>query len=265
MVSPAAESSSTERAFTRPQRGELPKHGRLRPRDALRAMRRLLENPDDTAQVFTIVEALSGRSGERNLEKFRRTPTGAEVLNKRASLLGALRDRKALESLPEGSLGRAYLRFVDEEGINADGLVDASETGSLRRAAALEIDEDLELFADRMRDMHDLWHTVTGYKGDLLGEASLLAFSFAQTWNPGIGFIVSVALLRMGRFRAFGAQRLVLEGFARGLRAAWLPAQDWEALLPLDLGVVRRRLRIGTLASYEPIRSWMVKESRLVG
>jgi len=228
-------------------------------------MRRLLKNPDDTAQVFTIVEALSGRSGERNLKKFRRTRFGAEVLSKRPSLLRTLRDRNALLDMPEGSLGRAYLRFVDEEGINADGLVDASETGSLRRAKQIEIDEDLELFADRMRDMHDLWHTVTGYKGDLLGEAALLAFSFAQTWNPGIGFIVSVALLRMGRFRAYGAQRLVLEGFTRGLKAAWLPAEDWEALLPLELGEVRRRLRVGKQPSYEPLRSWMVKDVPLAG
>ena len=49
---------------------------------------------------------------------------------------------------------------------------------------------DLDYISDRMRDTHDLWHAVTGYKGDLIGEASLLGFSLAQTHNPGIAMIV---------------------------------------------------------------------------
>ena len=114
------------------------------------------------------------------------------------------------------------------------------------------LDPDLVYFGDRMRDTHDLWHVVTGYKGDLVGEASLLAFTFAQTQNPGIGLIVGMSLLR-------GAvpevRKLILGGFSRGLRARWLPSQDWEALLPLPLLAVRRQLRIGPAPEYIPYRS----------
>jgi ubiquinone biosynthesis protein COQ4 len=103
-----------------------------------------------------------------------------------------------------------------------------------------------------MRDTHDLWHVVTGYKGDLIGEASLLAFSFAQTWNPGIGFIVGVALLRG---REPSVRRLIWQGFTRGARAEWLPAIEWEKLLALPLSTVRRTLNTGSPPVYQTVRS----------
>jgi protein-L-isoaspartate O-methyltransferase len=39
--------------------------------------------------------------------------------------------------------------------------------------------EDMTLFRERSREMHDLLHIVTGYGRDSLGEACLTAFSFA--------------------------------------------------------------------------------------
>ena len=42
---------------------------RIRPLDAMRAMRALLRNPDDTALVFEIIEALSGRTRARVFER----------------------------------------------------------------------------------------------------------------------------------------------------------------------------------------------------
>lgn len=111
---------------------------------------------------------------------------------------------------------------------------------------------DLDFLRNRMRDTHDLWHVVTGYKGDLLGEASLLAFSFAQTRNPGVGFIVGVALLRG---REPSVRRLIWQGFVRGARAAWLPPIEWEKLLALPLSTVRRTLNIGAPPVYQTVRS----------
>src|SRR4029078_11371261 len=78
---------------------------------------------------------------------------------------------------------------------------------------------DRRWFADRLRDTHDLWHVVTGYGRDLIGEASLLAFTYAQTRNPGIGFIVAVAYLKARGINR-PARRLLRDGYRRGKRAA---------------------------------------------
>ena len=95
--------------------------------DAARAMKSLLANPEDTAQVFRIIEALSGRNGERTLARLRRTRSGKRLLAERPALMDRLLDRASLEKLPAGSLGREYLRFLDAEGITAEGLMQASE------------------------------------------------------------------------------------------------------------------------------------------
>src|SRR3982751_5115500 len=97
--------------------------------DAFRALRALLDNPDDTAQVFRIIDALSGRNGERTIGRLRRSRTGKELLRERPDLLSILLDRSALEKLPNGTLGREYLRFLDSEGITAEGLRQASIDG----------------------------------------------------------------------------------------------------------------------------------------
>lgn len=220
-------------------------------RAALRALRALVDDPDDTAQVFRILEAIPGGSAERALSRLRRSDSGARLLCERPRLLAVLADRAALAELPDDSLGRAYLDFVESEGISAEGLVAASEAGSddrLRDARPA----DLDYLNDRMRDMHDLWHAVTGYHGDLIGEAALLAFSFAQTWSPGVGVIVALGLYKLSEP---GARRVVLGGFRRGLRARWLPGVEWEALLAEPLDDVRRRLGVGPAPRYTPLRT----------
>ncbi|HVP30651.1 MAG TPA: Coq4 family protein [Myxococcota bacterium] len=222
---------------------------RIRPLEAWRAIRALLRNPDDTGQVFRIIDALSGNSGERTFRRFRSDPTGARILQERRSLLKTLGDLEALRALPEGTLGRTYAEFVTREQISADGLVAASQEGSER----WDYGADRRLVGDRLRDMHDLWHVVTGYGRDLVGEAALLAFSFAQVPNPGVGFIVAVAWLRAGA--GGGMRGLIVEGWRRGRSAAWLPAKDWEALLRRPLEDVRAELRVGAPPRYQAVRS----------
>ena len=50
--------------------------GRLHPILAWRSLRRLIANPDDTARVFEIIDALSGNNDQTNFVRFRGTETG---------------------------------------------------------------------------------------------------------------------------------------------------------------------------------------------
>jgi ubiquinone biosynthesis protein COQ4 len=228
---------------------------RYQPRRALTALRTLLADPNDTAQVFTIIEALSGPAPLRLLERFRASSSGRRLLASRANILPVLADRAALEAMPKGSLAEAYLAFLDHEGITPDGLVDASaqgEIGDWRNGG------DFDYVNDRLRDTHDLWHAVTGYRGDVLGEAALLAFSAAQTKNLGVTLI---ALAAIGKSRDLGVARSVARAYFEGRRAEWLPAVEWETLLPLPLADVQARLRITPVATYVRMRSDWVRES----
>ncbi len=227
-------------------------HSPSRLRTVIDATRAALANPDDTKQAFRIADALAFDNPRRMARRFRRSPTGARLLAEREDLLACLCDRARLEAMPPGSVGRAYLAFLDGEGITAAGLVEASMEAMGDRVVE---DDDVRFVRMRMRDSHDLWHTVTGYRGDLLGEAALLAFTFAQTGNLGVGFLASVAAVVAD---VPGARRFIATGAARGLRARWMPATDWIALLPRPLAEVRRELGIRPLAPYEPVRTHAV-------
>ena len=212
----------------------------FRPFTALRAASRLLRDPEDTRQVFVVMTALRGRSGRRMFDRFLASPVGASVVSERRQLLDRLQDCAALAALPDGSLGRTYLAFMEGEQLTADGLVEASEAGRLGAVSPTAV-----LFRNRMRDMHDLTHVVTGYGRDGLGELCLLAFMFRHTGNLGGALI---ALMGLGKFVKHGAgrpaRRALFEAFAHGGQARWLPGQDWEALLALPLDEVRRQINI---------------------
>jgi ubiquinone biosynthesis protein COQ4 len=219
---------------------------------AARALRTLLNDPDDLPQVFTLIESMSGTAPHRLYLGFKRTPAGARILSEQPDIVPLLADREGLRAMPEGSLGRAYLAFVESEGISPEGIRDASVVGQIpgKRAKAFEY------VHFRMRDTHDLWHAATGYKGDVVGELALLAFSLAQNWNTAIAMIILGALLKgLGKDNTL----LILDGFRRGKAAEWLPGQDWESLLRLPVEEVRRRLKLGAPAEYVPVRTTQLR------
>jgi ubiquinone biosynthesis protein COQ4 len=220
---------------------------RFRPLAALRALGALSRDPDDTGQVFKIVAALSGDTHGRMVRRYQKSQVGQRLLSERRALVPVLADRERLRALPEGSLGRAYLRFCEQAGITAEGLVAASQEGDLSDRSA-----DEQFVASRMRDSHDLWHVVAGYQTDLVGEASVLALTVAQTKNPGIALIVLLAYLRP-RGGSLLSRAVLRQAFGRGLRARYMPAADWEALLAQPLDEVRRQLGLGDPAQYRPV------------
>ena len=199
-----------------------------------RALSALMRDPDDLPQVFELIESISGTAPHRLLRRFRRTDAGRRILRDEPDIVPILADRAALRELPEGSLGRAYLAFVESEGISPEGIRDASMRNQERH-----VPEAFAYLHTRMRDTHDLWHAATGYKGDVRGELALLAFTLAQNWNTGVALIVGTAIVKgLGG----GATGMIRDGYRRGRAAAWMPAQDWESLLALPLREVRQRL-----------------------
>ena len=213
---------------------------RLHPLVALKAIRALLRDADDTGQVFILMDALRGKTTLRQLARFRATETGRAVLAERRRLFDWLSDRARLATLPAGTLGRTYYDFVASEHLSAEGLAAVSNLDE-----TLKPGEDMTLFRERARDMHDLLHVVSGYGRDPLGEACLQAFTFAQSRLKGSAVIAVAGALRISQ--ACPGQpvwRAMLEGYRRGRRAGWFIAADWEHLLDQPLETVRARFGV---------------------
>jgi ubiquinone biosynthesis protein COQ4 len=214
---------------------------RIRPLVAARALRALARSGGkDLAQGVAFLRATEGQSAQRAFERFRASPLGRDVLNRRLALRDRLLDRAALAALPAGSLGREYLAFMARENISVPSLLDLATSA---RQAAVSPDE--VLFTERTHVMHDLWHVVTGYGTDPAGEVCILALRGAQMRHVGVWLLCLFGTLKLGR--ELGGRRVraaVREARAAGRRAAWLYGVDWESMLPQALDAVRAHLRL---------------------
>ena len=148
-------------------------------RRALSELRALMANPNDTDRAIHFIYALGTREFERNFQRFAASAGGRALLAARPSLLAALSDRGSLASLPDGSFGRAYLAYVEDNGFVPNGLLKVQA----RVQTQWEYDEGIppldalrSWFRDRTLLAHDLFHVLTDYGTDGLGEATLLAF-----------------------------------------------------------------------------------------
>src|SRR6516165_7042729 len=173
-----------------------PASTRLRPIAALRAVRNLMRNREDTHQVFLLIEALRGKTTLRQFARFRQTETGRAVLGENRRLLDQLSDRA----------------------------------------------------------MHDLLHVVTGYGRHPLGEACLVAFTYAQNRLKGLAVIAVFAARRIARSRpGQPVRRAVFEGYRHGRSAGWLPGADWEALLAQPVEAIRAQFAVESPTYYRTI------------
>lgn len=210
---------------------------------ALRALRRLLADSNDTAQVFEIMRALNGRANARNYQRLLTTHEGGRIAYERIELSELLMDDAWLDALPAGSVGAAYREFVRAERLSAEGLAEVSR----QRLAQIEHLHPYAWFGRRTRDIHDVWHVLTGYGRDPLGEACLVAFSYAQTRGPGWALIALGAALRA---RSCPVARAIWQGFRRGRSCVWLIGEDYERLLREPLEAARRRLGLAPPTAY---------------
>ena len=91
--------------------------------------------------------------------------------------------------------------------------------------------------------MHDLWHVTAGYGRDALGELSLLAFTYAQEQNRGIGAIALYGYWKVGKeLPDFNLRKVIYEGYNNGKKATLWSCEDWESLIKLPLDQVREKL-----------------------
>lgn len=218
-------------------------------RTAWTALKRLLADGNDTVQVFRIMRALNADTSHRNYARLLREPNGGRIAYDHVELARRFSDRAWVDALPDGSVGAQYRAFLDRTGFSAQGLADISHADG---EGWQDVAHPVAWFGRRERDVHDIWHILTGYTAEEhLGEACLVAFSYAQTGGLGwaaIGLGAALKSLRITGERAFA--KAVWEGYRHGRQAKWLHAEDYEALLAEPLDAARRRLKIAEPVAY---------------
>lgn len=226
----------------------LPGQGRRTPRRrsewgrAYRALKVLLDDPSQTEKALEVIEAMDGPVIDRGIRLMLASSAGRRLYFEQPVLLDALADVDGLRAMPAGSFGNAYYDFLMAEGFDPETFADVLRKKTPRFR---NMYEENRWFALRSLLSHDLWHVLTGYGTDPIGETQLLAFTWGQHGGKGRAFLALGA--------AFRTRPLLEEGWwlaefirawRRGRNAVCLLAAPYEQLLPLPLDEVRRVLKI---------------------
>jgi ubiquinone biosynthesis protein COQ4 len=219
----------------------------FRPFKALSHFRKLIADKEDTEQVFHIFDCLPRKGFLPDAKAFIESSRGAALMATEPYLPDILDDHATLSALPAGSVGRAYIEFMKREGLSAAGLV--AESAKMGRP---KFDDQVQWYADRLRDTHDLLHILTGYGRDGLGEQCVLGFTYGQTRNLGNVFIAYLGGLELKR-RIKGSAPVIAairQGQRHGTAAPNIINEDIRALLAEPLETARKRLGIGSPTEY---------------
>lgn len=230
--------------FSHPDRQPL----KFRPLKALGHFRKLIKDKEDTEQVFRIFESLPRKGFMDDARAFVESDLGRRLMASEPYLPDMLDDHAAIEKLPEGSVGRAYVDFMRREGLSAAGLV--AEADKMGRP---KFDDQVQWYANRLRDTHDLFHILTGYGRDALGEQCVLGFTYGQTGNYGNFFIAYAGgfELKRGVKASAPVMGAIRQGQRHGKASKAIIEQDIRALLAEPLEAARARLGIGKPTLYE--------------
>ena len=135
-------------------------------------------------------------------------------------------DVDALRHCAEGSLGHAFVEYLDSNNL---------DTNLLRESAFIPAHKargnDEGYLAERGFQLHDLFHVLTGYDTSPLGEVKVVSFTVAQAPAPYPAMIIASRPLQMVLYQPEllpFVMDAITEGWARGRKAKPMLPIAWE-------------------------------------
>lgn len=228
----------------------------VRPLTALRAFHGLTRDREDTRYVFAFFQAVNGRSSEGYYRRFLASEYGRRFLQDPEALGRTLTDRQTLERYGAGTFAAAYLRYLDEEKLQPLGVFEAAWANAPEHMDALKRHwPEIYWIHYNGQLTHDLFHVLTGYGRDPLGEALLLVFSGVQTGNRGARLLGALAGLRIrSEVLSWPVGRMMKEAVRLAREAENFTTADLPALLSLPLDEARAAVNIARPALYQATR-----------
>ncbi|MEO6773753.1 MAG: Coq4 family protein [Kofleriaceae bacterium] len=204
-------------------------------KDSIRVAQAVVRVMGDSTKTHEIhrVEEITGRPRYRRLlEQLAASEDGRRILALRPELSSEHVDFAALRALPETTIGGAYVRHLDRNGLSAD----------YQAAATRHVDDpDMAYLMRRFRQTHDVWHALLGLGVTGHEEVIIHWFSFGQLRLP-----VSAMIMVLGSLKHLVLERRwdalrhsALEAYRAGRDAAPLLPVVWEDRWAEDLDDVR--------------------------
>ncbi len=216
----------------------------IRWKEAAKLSKVLLKDHTKTQYIFALAHAVNGPRLKKLYDKLLETAEGGEIackLPEFTDLYGTL------DTCSENTVGNV---LINELPFSLETLTKLSQRGRKNRDW-INSKHPYMWMARRYRDTHDLFHTLTGYKTDTLGEVAMLAFSYAQQGLPSWGILLLIGFVKV-RFHPLKLAAIA-EGYYRGKKAKWILGENFETMIHEDLEECKKRLNIPKARIYEKI------------
>ena len=207
---------------------------RLQSLKLLASLATFLKNPNSLDSVLAIAASVKDSPiAEQMTRHLLDNPQFAQLVNDgwRPQPI----DLSALQTLPEGTLGRCYADQLISQGITPDALIDPSP-----------INDERDYITHRLKETHDITHVLTGFGIDGVSELGLQGFNLAQNRSP-----LAVMLIFGGMLTALQNDeplapmlRALAKGFQMGLDAELVIARKLEEGWDRPLNEWRNELRL---------------------
>ena len=179
-------------------------------------------------------------------------PTGRRILRQRPRISSKTLSVEKLRQLPANSVGRAYVGWLDREGVSPD----------TRSQVRYIDDEECAYVMQRYRECHDFFHALTGLPIVKEGEVALKTFEFANTLIPMTG----LSMLAVGTMKAQERSRFwsiyMPWAIRNGARSKEVINVFWEEELERDVDDLRKELGIEQPPDLRTIRKREREERR---
>lgn len=221
-------------------------------RHGLVSLYRFIRGTGGLASAFEAMFALAGPTVQREFDRFAADPLGQRLLAERPrrELNQTLADRASLAAMPKGSFADAYLTYMGGQGMgSADYFLAAADLDE--KGARFGWSEDQLWFVRRMSNSHDLFHVVSGYGRDIIGEVGVDAYTAGQI--P----LLPLRLLLLYFFflkpsSPISWTRYVYRAFRHGRRTPSLACVDYESIFELPLAEARSVIGVMSMEEAHP-------------
>ncbi len=179
-------------------------------------------------------------------------PTGRRILRDRPRITSQNISADRLRKLPENSVGRAYVNWLDREGVSPD-----------TRSSVKYIDDPESAYVmQRYRECHDFYHALTGLPVFVEGEVALKAFEFANTLLPMTALSLFATTRMKPQERARFWETYLPWALHNGLKSKDIINVYWEEKLETDVEELKNSLGVEKPPDLRETRSIMKRRRR---
>ncbi|KSA02215.1 Ubiquinone biosynthesis protein COQ4, mitochondrial [Debaryomyces fabryi] len=162
-------------------------------------------------------------------------PVGRQILRERPRITSTSLDLEKLRQLPDNTIGKTYINWLDREGVSPDTRVPVKYID----------DEELAYIYQRYRECHDFYHSITGLPIIIEGEIAVKLLEFMNIGIPMSGLGALFAPLRLKPSQKERLYNIYYPwGFKSGLNSKPLINVYWEKILEEDINEFRHKMGI---------------------